>query len=82
MPDEVSEGLGDFLDTVWRETKGFVYLEESQDLLEGVEETIAAVVNTNDKATREQLGKKIESALYKYFSAEIGRRPMIHAVVK
>jgi ribonuclease J len=63
-------------------TKGFVYLDESQDLLEGVEETIAAVVNTNDKATREQLGKKIESALYKYFSAEIGRRPMIHAVVK
>jgi ribonuclease J len=63
-------------------TRGFVYLDESQDLLEGAEETIAAVVNTNDQATREQLAKKIESALYKYFSAETGRRPMIHAIVK
>lgn len=63
-------------------TRGFVYLDESQDLIEGAEETIAAVVNTNDRATREQLEKKIESALYKYFSAETGRRPMIHAVVK
>jgi ribonuclease J len=63
-------------------SRGFVYLDESQDLLEGVRDTIAAIVNTNGKATPEQLGKKIESALYKYFSAEIGRRPMIHAVVK
>jgi len=63
-------------------TRGFVYLDESQDILEGAKETIAAVVNTNDQATREQLAKKIESALYKYFSAETGRRPMIHAVVK
>lgn len=63
-------------------TKGFVYMDESQDLLEGAEDTVAAVVNTNDQTTKEQLGKKIENALYRYFSAEIGRRPMIHAVVK
>jgi ribonuclease J len=63
-------------------TRGFVYLDESQDLLAGAEDTITAVVNTNDRATREQLSKKIESALYKYFSAETGRRPMINAVVK
>lgn len=63
-------------------TRGFVYLDESQDLLAGVEDTIFTVVNTNDRATKEQLSKKIESALYKYFSAETGRRPMIHAVVK
>ncbi|MFZ0543819.1 MAG: ribonuclease J, partial [Candidatus Promineifilaceae bacterium] len=34
-------------------TKGFVYLDESQELLEGAEETIAAIVNTNGQATRE-----------------------------
>jgi ribonuclease J len=62
-------------------TRGFVYLDESQEMLQGAEETIAAVVNTNDRATPEQLTRKIESALYKYFSAETGRRPMIHAVV-
>ncbi len=63
-------------------SRGFVYLDESQDLLEGVEETIASIVNTNGQATKEQLGKKVKSALYKYFSAETGRRPMIHTVVK
>jgi ribonuclease J len=63
-------------------TRGFVYMDESQDLLAGAEDTIFSVVNTNDRATKEQLSKKIESALYRYFSAETGRRPMIHAVVK
>jgi hypothetical protein len=50
--------------------------------LDGAEDTIFSVVNTNSQATKDQLGKKIESALYKYFAAETGRRPMIHAVVK
>jgi len=63
-------------------TRGFIYLDESQDILTGAEDTIFTIVNTNDQAKKEQLGKKIESALYKYFSAETGRRPMIHAVVK
>jgi ribonuclease J len=63
-------------------SRGFVYLDESQDLLEGVEETIAAIVNTNGQATKEQIEKKVNSALYRYFSAETGRRPMVHTIVK
>jgi hypothetical protein len=50
--------------------------------LEGVEETIAAIVNTNGQATKEQIEKKVNSALYRYFSAETGRRPMVHTIVK
>jgi ribonuclease J len=62
-------------------SRGFVYLEESGDLLKGAEETIINVVNAND-GSRKKLSKQIESALSRYFYAETGRRPMVHAVVQ
>jgi ribonuclease J len=63
-------------------TRGFIYLDESQDILAGAEDIIFTIVNTANQVTKEQLSKKIVSALHKYFSAETGRRPMIHAIVK
>lgn len=62
-------------------SRGFIYLEESKELLSGVEETIAQTVASNGHK-RDHLGKKIESALSKYLYSETGRRPMIYAVVK
>ncbi|MFN2187352.1 MAG: ribonuclease J [Candidatus Promineifilaceae bacterium] len=62
-------------------SRGFIYLEDSDDLLEGAEEAILDVVNTSNGSPA-QLSKKIESALSKYFYAETGRRPMVQAVVQ
>ncbi len=62
-------------------SRGFVYLEESNDLLRGAEETIIDVVSTSDGG-RKKLAKQIENALSRYFYAETGRRPMVHAVVQ
>jgi len=62
-------------------SRGFVYLEESDDLLKGAEKTIVDVVSTGD-GSRKKLAKQIENALSRYFYAETGRRPMVHAVVQ
>lgn len=62
-------------------SRGFVYLDEAGQLLEGAQEVISQVVNT-DGRNRDQLAKKIESALSKYFYAETGRRPMVYVIVK
>ena len=62
-------------------SRGFVYLEESGDLLCGAEETIEDVIHGR-KGTKEQLSKEIENALSRYFYAETGRRPMVHAIVQ
>lgn len=62
-------------------SRGFVYLEESNALLEGAEEVVAQVVHTSD-GDRAQVSKKLESALSRYLYAETGRRPMIYAVIK
>lgn len=61
-------------------SRGFVYLEESEDLLSGVEETIAKTIRSS--GSRDKLNKRIETALSRYLYAETGRRPMVYAVVK
>jgi ribonuclease J len=62
-------------------SRGFVYLDESGDLLLGAQEAIGAVINAKDKG-RDNLTKQLENALSRYFYAETGRRPMVHVVVR
>jgi ribonuclease J len=62
-------------------SRGFVYLDESGDLLLGARETISELVNAQG-TNRAQLSRQIENALSRYLYAETGRRPMVHAVVK
>ena len=62
-------------------SRGFVYLEDSDQLLQGAEDTILEIVNTNG-GNRKQISRKIESALSRYLHAETGRRPMVHVVVQ
>lgn len=62
-------------------SKGFVYVPEATDLLEGAEQTIAGVVGSYD-GDRDKLGTRIEEALSKYLYAATGRRPMVYAIVK
>jgi ribonuclease J len=62
-------------------SRGFVYLDESGELLEGARQTISDIINTKD-GNRKQLSRQIENALSRYFYAETGRRPVVHAVVQ
>jgi ribonuclease J len=62
-------------------SRGFVYLDESGDLLLGARQTISDLVSAKG-GSRAQLSRQIENALSRYFYAETGRRPMVHVVVK
>ena len=62
-------------------SRGFVYLEEAGDLLEGAEETIDQAIRASGR-NREQLCKKVEQALSRYLYAETGRRPMVYAIIR
>lgn len=62
-------------------SRGFVYLDQAGDLLDGAAETVADTV-TGSLASREQLTRKVESALSRYLYAETGRRPMVYAIIK
>jgi ribonuclease J len=72
---------GNLKDKVKFISRGFVYLDESGDLLQGAEETITEIVRAKGSSPA-KLTKKIENALSRYFYAETGRRPMVHAVVQ
>jgi ribonuclease J len=62
-------------------SRGFVYLEEAGDLLDGADETIDQAIRASGR-NRDQLGKRVEQALARYLYAETGRRPMVHVVVR
>jgi ribonuclease J len=62
-------------------SRGFVYLSEAQDLLDGAEELVVNTVEGYD-GPREKLGRKIEENLRRYLHGETGRRPVIYALVK
>jgi ribonuclease J len=62
-------------------SRGFVYLEESSELMEGAEETIAHTISAAGR-NRQHLNKRIESALSRYLYSETGRRPMVHVIVR
>ena len=62
-------------------SRGFVYLEEAGDILEGAEEVIIRTISASGR-NRDKLNKKIESALSRFLYAETGRRPMVYTIVK
>ncbi len=62
-------------------SRGFVYLDESDDIMEGAKEVIIQTVRASGR-NRDQIYKRIEGALSKYLYAETGRRPMVYTIVK
>jgi ribonuclease J len=62
-------------------SRGFVFLEESTELIEGAKKTISSVIRSNGQQ-KDQLRKKVESALSKFLYAETGRRPVVQAVIR
>ncbi|MDX1617079.1 MAG: ribonuclease J [Candidatus Promineifilaceae bacterium] len=62
-------------------SRGFIYLDESAELLQGAEEAVARTIRENGR-DRDRLRRQIESTLSRYFYHETKRRPMIYAVVR
>jgi ribonuclease J len=62
-------------------SRGFVYLDEAEEILEGAKDIIAQTIKASGR-NRDQLCKRIESSLSRYLYGETGRRPMIYAIVK
>ena len=68
-------GKSDFI------SRGFIDLQREDELLQGVERTIAHVAEqfgNNSSA----LNGRVEKALNRYFYAETGRRPLVQVVIK
>jgi ribonuclease J len=62
-------------------TRGFVYVNDTTELINAAKEVVAATIR-NHRGGRDDLKKSIEDALSKYLYAETGRRPMIYALIK
>jgi ribonuclease J len=62
-------------------SRGFVYLDEAGDLLDGAEETIDQTIRASGR-NRDNLCKRVEQALSRYLYGETGRRPMVYAIIK
>ncbi len=62
-------------------SRGFVYLEEAGDMMEGALEVINRTISASGR-NRDKLNKKLESALSRFLYAETGRRPMVYVIVK
>jgi ribonuclease J len=61
-------------------TRGFVYVNDTTELINGAKEVVAAAIS-NHRGGHDDLNKSIEGALSKYLYAETGRRPMIYALI-
>jgi ribonuclease J len=62
-------------------TRGFIFVNDTTEIIDGAREVIAATVGSQ-RASGGDLSKSIQDALGKYLYAETGRRPMIYALVK
>ena len=62
-------------------SRGFVYLEQSGEVLDGAVETIDQAIRASGR-NREQLCRRVEQALSRYLHKETGRRPMVNAVIR
>jgi ribonuclease J len=62
-------------------SRGFVFLREATNLLEGAQHTIRTVTGSNGRSSARKLREEIERSLDKYFYNETKRRPMIFALV-
>ena len=62
-------------------SRGFVYLEQAADVLDGAVATIDQAIRASGR-NRDQLCKRVEQSLSKYFHNETGRRPMVYAIIR
>ncbi len=62
-------------------SRGFVYLREATQLLEGAQDAIRMVTANNGASSCRQLQEQIERSLDRFFYNETKRRPMIFAIV-
>lgn len=62
-------------------SRGFVFMKEAQDLVEGAQDTINDLVYHNGFSSPRDLRRQVERALDKFFYKETRRRPMIFAFV-
>jgi ribonuclease J len=62
-------------------TRGFIYVNDTTDVMKGAKEVIAATIS-NHRGKRDEIKKSIEDALSKYLYAETGRHPMVYVLVK
>ena len=63
-------------------SRGFVYVREAEDLLEGAREEIERTLQRSEPAeTRKATESRVREALQQYFYREIQRRPMIFPII-
>jgi ribonuclease J len=62
-------------------SRGFVYLREAQDLMDGAQDVIVDVLRSDGSTSQRNIRRKIEKQLGKYFYSELKRRPMIFAFI-
>ena len=62
-------------------SRGFVYLRESEWLIEGMRTKIDHLVQTSNGTNPNDLSKHIQDSLSKYLYDETKRRPMVFAHV-
>jgi ribonuclease J len=63
-------------------SRGFVFLRDSRELLNGAKEEVIRTVNANGSTATRGLRRDIEKQLDKYFYQQTKRRPMVFALVK
>jgi len=63
-------------------SRGFVYVREAKDLLEGAQEEIERVLQKHGPTeSRKSAESRVREALQRYFYQEIQRRPMIFPII-
>ncbi|MBN1311084.1 MAG: ribonuclease J [Anaerolineae bacterium] len=62
-------------------SRGFVYMPESDDLIQGAQEAIDTVLSANGAGSVDDMRASVEGALEKYFYSETRRRPMVFGIV-
>jgi ribonuclease J len=73
---------GRLLDTPDIVTRGFIYQQQAEDVLEGSTQTVVRIVEANGHSSQEAIRDKIEKSLSEYLYSETKRRPMIMAIVR
>jgi ribonuclease J len=62
-------------------TRGFVYLRDAQDLMNGAQSMIIETLESDGRTSQRDIRHSIEKALERYFYTETKRRPMIFTFV-
>ena len=62
-------------------SRGFVFMPEAGDLIEGAQDAITTVLSSNGANSLNDLRTRVEGTLEKYFYSETRRRPMVFGIV-